>query len=175
MENWLLACWREDRMGSVRAVVAEVFLLSERISCSRNCFLSPYFIVVWQVIYVHNQKDKCIYPKGFGLAWEQAPFTSRGHWETNFIAGTILFKLVCHKKDELTDGCRSSWPTLFLTHQILNVEKNRLTSLPASIGELRLLQTLNLKGTMQTAGCLWGRACSDGVKSLGFPHKSVCE
>ena len=30
--------------------------------------------------------------------------------------------------------------------QILNVEKNRLKALPESIGNLRLLQTLNLKG-----------------------------
>lgn len=174
MENWLLACWIDDKMCSVRAVVAKVFLLSKRINCSRTYFLQPYFIVVWQVIYVHNQKDKCIYPKGFGLAWEQAHFTSRGHWETNFIAGTIIFKFVCHKNEELTDDCRSSWPMLFLTHQILNVEKNRLTSLPPSIGELRLLQTLNLKGMMQTAGYLWGRECSHGVKSLVFSPINLC-
>lgn len=37
---------------------------------------------------------------------------------------------------------------VFSDTQILNVEKNRLTSLPPSIGELRLLQTLILKGTM---------------------------
>lgn len=30
--------------------------------------------------------------------------------------------------------------------QILNVEKNLLKALPDSIGDLRLLQTLNLKG-----------------------------
>lgn len=38
-----------------------------------------------------------------------------------------------------------------LTYQILNVEKNRLKSLPPSIGDLRLLQTLNVKGMILTA------------------------
>lgn len=37
--------------------------------------------------------------------------------------------------------------------QILNVEKNRLKALPDSIGDLRLLQTLNLKGMIVTACC----------------------
>lgn len=118
------------------------------------------------MIHVHNKKDKCIYPKGFGFAWEQAHFTSRGHWETDVITGTTIFKFAFSRNDELTDAHWYSWPLLFPTCQILNVEKNRLTSLPPSIGELRLLQTLNLKGMMLTASCLWGRECSYGLKSF---------
>lgn len=33
-----------------------------------------------------------------------------------------------------------------MAHQILNMEKNLLKALPDSIGDLKLLQTLNLKG-----------------------------
>lgn len=39
----------------------------------------------------------------------------------------------------------------FVSCQILNVEKNRLKSLPDSIGDLRLLQTLSLNGTVLIA------------------------
>lgn len=50
--------------------------------------------------------------------------------------------------------CPSSTCVHFVSRQILTVEKNHLKALPDSIGDLRLLQTLNLKGRRPSASCL---------------------
>lgn len=57
----------------------------------------------------------------------------------------------------------------FVSCQILNVEKNRLKDLPDSIGDLRLLQTLNLKGTLLTVCLLVSeRTCSSPIELTVF-------
>lgn len=50
--------------------------------------------------------------------------------------------------------------SIHMSCQILNVEKNRLKALPDSIGDLRLLQTLNLKGMILTACCYERGTCT---------------
>lgn len=118
-------------------------------------------------MHVHNIRFS---PKGSGFAWEQAHFASRGHRENDVIAGTTVFQFALSRND----GCWYSRPLFFLTCQILNVEKNRLSSLPPSIGELRLLQTLNLKGMMLPALSPWGKECSCGLKSLFLFPTNLC-
>lgn len=185
---WMMACllFSVAMYIVLLANCAVLELLLQRFSCCQIESIALQFISSIPILLLcdrwymykknkHNKKDKYIYPKGFGFAWEQAHFTSRGHWETDVIAGTTIFKFAFSRNHEVTDDRWYSWSLLFLTLQILNVEKNRLTSLPPSIGELRLLQTLNLKGMMLTASCLWGREWSYGLKSLFFPHKCVCK
>lgn len=104
------------------------------------------------MIHVHNKKDKCISPKVLDL--HENKLTSLPEDIGKLTSLQVQLFSNFSRNDKLTDDRWYNWSLLFLTFQILNVEKNRLTSLPPSIGELRLLQTLNLKGMMITASSL---------------------
>lgn len=94
--------------------------------------------------------------KGFGSAWEQAYLTPRGHWEAGVTAGKTILNSTPGTEEMSVNKCYSSSTCVHLVScQILNVEKNCLKALPDSIGDLRLLQTLNLKGMMLPASYIF--------------------
>lgn len=115
-------------------------------------------LMVYQnIIYLH-EKDHVVssltsltkqvsQPKGFGSSWEQTRLPSRGHRKAGITAGKTFPKsnLIT---EEITKRVTF---TLHVFFQILNAEKNLLKTLPDSIGDLRLLQTLNLKGALLSA------------------------
>lgn len=119
---------------------------------------SQTMLMVYQnIIYLHERDDvvssltsltkEVSQPKGFGSSWEQTRLPSRGHRKAGVTAGKTF------PKSNLITEENTKWIifTLHVFFQILNVEKNLLKTLPDSIGDLWLLQTLNLKGVLLSA------------------------